>query len=127
VFEKEVPVSDQTAVSEPRPRRQDGRWQLATPAGFNSDDSDGADTDEELKETFAAGLKNKVAAMRQKLAEMQAKPELPWRRSPPSSPTRGTCTARSRPWRPSARRRRPPWGGSKSPKGSKALAAFLKK
>ena len=97
--------------------------QLAIPAGFNSDDSDGADTDEELKETFAAGLlkpglnyearekkavKNNVAAMRQKLAEMQAKPELPWRRSPPSSPTRGTCTARSRPWRPSARRRRPP-------------------
>ena len=67
--------------------------QLATSAGFDSDDSDGGDTDKELKEAFAAGLlkpglnyearekkavKNNVTAMQQKLAEMLAKPELPW-------------------------------------------------
>eukprot|EP00090_Calanus_glacialis_P021626 TRINITY_DN3337_c0_g1_i1.p1 TRINITY_DN3337_c0_g1~~TRINITY_DN3337_c0_g1_i1.p1 ORF type:complete len:337 (+),score=132.40 TRINITY_DN3337_c0_g1_i1:53-1063(+) len=65
---------------------------LATSVGYDSDSSDG-DTDEELKEAFAAGLlkpglnvigeapekkvaKNNVAAMRQKLAEMQK--NLPW-------------------------------------------------
>ena len=65
---------------------------LATSAGYDSDSSDG-DTDEELKEAFAAGLlkpglnivgeqpekkvaKNNVAAMKQKLAEMQK--NLPW-------------------------------------------------
>jgi len=62
--------------------------ELAASAGYDSDDSDGADTDEELKEAFAAGLlkpglnyeagekkevKNNVPAMRQKLAEMQSK------------------------------------------------------
>jgi len=54
--------------------------ELAASAGYDSDDSDGADTDEELKEAFAAGLlkpglnyeagekkevKNNVPAMRQ--------------------------------------------------------------
>jgi len=65
---------------------------LAASAGYDSDSSDG-DTDEELKEAFAAGLlkpglnivgeapekkvaKNNVAAMKQKLAEMQK--NLPW-------------------------------------------------
>ena len=60
---------------------------LAASAGYDLDSSDG-DTDEELKEAFAAGLlkpglnivgeapekkvaKNYVAAMKQKLAEMQ--------------------------------------------------------
>ena len=65
---------------------------LATSAGYESDSSDG-DTDEELKEAFAAGLikpglnvfgeapekkvaKNNISAMKQKLAEMQK--NLPW-------------------------------------------------
>jgi len=65
---------------------------LATSAGYESDSSDG-DTDEELKEAFAAGLikpglnivgeapekkvsKNNIPAMKQKLEEM--KKDLPW-------------------------------------------------
>jgi len=65
---------------------------LATSAGYDSESSEG-DTDEELKEAFAAGLikpglniigeepekrvvKNNVPAMKQKLAEMQK--NLPW-------------------------------------------------
>ena len=66
---------------------------LANAAGYDSDDSSGGDTDEELKEAFAAGLlkpglniigeapekkvaKNNVSAMKQKLAELQK--NLPW-------------------------------------------------
>jgi len=66
---------------------------LANAAGYDSDDSSGGDTDDELKEAFAAGLlkpglniigevpekkvaKNNVAAMKQKLAEIQK--DLPW-------------------------------------------------
>jgi len=65
---------------------------LANAAGYDSDSSEG-DTDDELKEAFAAGLlkpglnylgeapekkiiKNNVAAMKQKLAELQK--NLPW-------------------------------------------------
>ena len=66
---------------------------LANAAGYDSDDSSGGDTDDELKEAFAAGLlkpglniigevpekkvaKNNVAAMKQKLADIQK--DLPW-------------------------------------------------
>ena len=68
---------------------------MASAAGYDSDSS-GDDTDEELKEAFAAGLlkpglniigdgpekketKNNVSAMKQKLAEL--KKDVPWVRN----------------------------------------------